>query len=55
MPSIIISPDVGFISPFKCCTNVDFPDPVCPINPINSPSFISISILFNAFFSNGVF
>ena len=32
-PSIKILPDVGLISPFKCETSVDFPEPVWPIIP----------------------
>ena len=41
-------PEVGFNNPFKCCIKVDFPDPVWPISPINSPSFISADISFSA-------
>lgn len=39
--SLIMGPAYALINPFKCWINVDFPEPVCPIMPTNSPSWIS--------------
>jgi CheY-like chemotaxis protein len=41
-------------SPFKCWISVDFPDPVWPMSPTNSPSLISRDTLSKALYSNGV-
>ena len=37
-PSTSTVPEVGFTSPFKCCTRVLLPLPVWPISPTSSPS-----------------
>lgn len=34
-------PEVGFSRPLSCCINVDFPEPVWPMIPRNSPSLTS--------------
>ena len=47
-------PEVGFISPFRCCTKVDLPDPVCPISPMYSPVAASKSTSHRAACSKGV-
>ena len=54
LPSKKTVPDVGLSKPFKCSTNVDFPEPVCPIIPIISPWFTEKETLFTALNSNGV-
>ena len=53
-PSRRMLPSVGFSSPFRCCINVDLPDPVCPMIPTKEPDSISRSTWSTAVFSKGV-
>ena len=47
-------PEVGFKSPLKCWMRVDFPEPVCPMTPTNSPCSISRFTWSMAVFWKGV-
>ena len=38
-PSTTTRPELGCMSPLKCCTRVLLPEPVCPMTHRNSPSF----------------
>ena len=53
-PSTMIVPDVGRISPFRCCISVDLPLPVWPITPTNAPSGMVMLTSTSASDSNGV-
>jgi hypothetical protein len=53
-PSTSTCPAVGCSSPFRCCTSVDLPDPVCPAMAVKLPSSIVRDTSCSASRSKGV-